>query len=779
MGRKKVRIQPIADARPRQVTFIKRKTGLLKKCFELSTLCSCDVAVLIFSATGKLTEYASNGDLDSVLLRYTEYTKPHEIKSNQDFLDDGAADKSKSAKSVRNDDDDDDAGGDSDHDGAAAAGAVGPSGTTNTGPAATPLLAPNPQSIMPAPGTGGVMHHVGHHPQAGPYPIQLQPQQPQPPPPPPPAAQYQQQPFQTHGAFYGHVPQPQQQPQPQASAYGGGQDMTGPFHAFGAAPVQQHHPHQHHQQAQHFQGTPMQHPQQPFGPPMFSNDMSAAAAMYGATAGQVSVPPQLSYTVDPATGYVTAVDPAAAARGNTNDQYAAYQAGGIFHPQQQQQQQHPQPPFPLQQPQQQQHSYTVQSHAYAQPHPQQQHLQQQQQHGYSMQQVTHPQQQQQQQPFQPAVFTSGAPTQLAPAAEPTTGFLAYDQVPPPSSSGAPDLANPLTQATQLIAPSPASTAAAAGSPALTAAMGSPAMTARAGSASVAPSPLVVGQKRARDDPDADRESASPQSAKRKPHFARRAPFSLKVQIPGTATGEGDMTAGAGAAVAPLTLEPNPNTPTTWSPSLPPPPPPPMRSGSTGSNGSGTGATATTTTTTATSRAPPAIALRPPPSTAASRPSDPALPASAFPPSLPSPFPAASTAFRGGAQGSSAFLLPPPSASGTAPGPLSALLQRSTAAALPSPSAFVPDHRGSHLLGGASLLASPVFPSPLGVVPMPAISASAASVAAAACADRRGSRDDAGAGEAESGEVGLKVEKGDEGGAGEGESDARPPADAAE
>ncbi|KAJ3348113.1 hypothetical protein GGF32_006396, partial [Allomyces javanicus] len=725
MGRKKVRIQPIADARPRQVTFIKRKTGLLKKCFELSTLCSCDVAVLIFSATGKLTEYASNGDLDSVLLRYTEYTKPHEIKSNQDFLDDGAADKSKSsAKSARNDDDDDDAGGDSDHDGTAAAGAAGPSGTTNTGPAVTPLLAPNPQSIMPAPGTGGVMHHVGHHPQAGPYPIQLQPQQPQ--PPPPPAAQYQQQSFQTHGAFYGHVPQPQPQQSQQPQAYGGGQDMSGPFHAFGAAPVQ-HHPHQHHHhQQQQFQGTPMQHPQQPFGPPMFSNDATAAAAMYGATTGQVAVPPQLSYTVDPATGYVTAVDPAAAARGNTNDQYAAYQAGGMFHPQQQQQQQHPQP-FPMQQPQQ-QHPYAVQSHAYAQPHPTQQHPQQQ---GYPMQQMQHPQQQHQQQPFQPAVFTSGAPTQLAPAAEPTTGFLAYDPVPPPSSSGPTGLTNPLTQSTQLTAPSPASTAAAAGSPALTAAIGSPAMTARAGSASVAPSPLVVGQKRARaDESEADRESASPQSAKRKPHFARRAPFSLKVQIPGTVAGEGD-TAGTGAgAVAPLTLEPNPNTPTTWSPSLPPPPPPPpMRSGSTGSTGSGTGATAATTTTAAMSRAPPAIAVRPSTSTAASRPSDPALPASAFPPSLPSPYPAASTAFRGGAQGSSAFLLPPPSASGTAPGPLSALLQRSTAAALPSPSAFVPDHRGSHLLGGASLLASPVFPSPLGVVPMPAISASAASAAA--------------------------------------------------
>ncbi|KNE64443.1 hypothetical protein AMAG_09465 [Allomyces macrogynus ATCC 38327] len=632
MGRKKVRIQPIADARPRQVTFIKRKTGLLKKCFELSTLCSCDVAVLIFSATGKLTEYASNGDLDSVLLRYTEYTKPHEIKSNQDFLDDGAADKSKSsAKSIRNDDDDDEAGGDSDHDGAAVS-AAGPSGTANAGPAVTPLLAPNPQSIMPAPGTSGVMHHVGHHPQAGPYPIQLQPQQ-QPQPPPPPTAQYQQQPFQTHGAFYGHVPQPQQQ-QPQAPPYGGGQDMTGPFHAFGAAPVQ-HHPHQHHQQ-QHFQGTPMQHSQQPFGPPMFPNDATAAAAMYGATTGQVSVPPQLSYTVDPATGYVTAVDPAAAARGNANDQYATYQAGGMFHPQQQQQQ-HPQP-FPMQ-PQQQQHPYAVQSHAYAQPHPTQQHHPQQQ--GYLMQQMPHAQQQQQQQPLQPAVFSSGAPTQLAPAAEPTTGFLSYDQVPPPSSSGPMGLTNPLTQATQIVAPSPASTAAAAGSPALTAAIGSPAMTARAGSASVAPSPLVVGQKRARgDESEVDRESTSPQSAKRKPHFARRAPFSLKVHIPGTAAGEGDTAAGAGAAVAPLTLEPNPNTPTTWSPSLPPPPPP-MRSGSTGSNGSGTGAATTTTTTTA-SRAPPAIAVRPSSSVAASRPGDPALPASAFPPSLPSPYPAAST-----------------------------------------------------------------------------------------------------------------------------------------
>jgi len=42
------------------VTFTKRKAGLVKKAFELSVLCDCDVGLVIFSPSGKMFEYRSD-----------------------------------------------------------------------------------------------------------------------------------------------------------------------------------------------------------------------------------------------------------------------------------------------------------------------------------------------------------------------------------------------------------------------------------------------------------------------------------------------------------------------------------------------------------------------------------------------------------------------------------------------------------------------------------------------------------------------------------------------
>ncbi|KAI8061869.1 uncharacterized protein B0P05DRAFT_557057 [Gilbertella persicaria] len=85
MGRKKIKIQPIQDERNKQVTFLKRKHGLMKKAYELSVLCNCEIALLIFNNNGKLVQYAST-DIDQILMKYTEYNDPHESKSNQDFM---------------------------------------------------------------------------------------------------------------------------------------------------------------------------------------------------------------------------------------------------------------------------------------------------------------------------------------------------------------------------------------------------------------------------------------------------------------------------------------------------------------------------------------------------------------------------------------------------------------------------------------------------------------------------------------------------------------------
>ncbi|WP_289480292.1 hypothetical protein, partial [Klebsiella pneumoniae] len=55
--------------------------GLMKKAYELSVLCDCEIALIIFNHSNKLFQYAST-DMDKVLLKYTEYNEPHESRTN-------------------------------------------------------------------------------------------------------------------------------------------------------------------------------------------------------------------------------------------------------------------------------------------------------------------------------------------------------------------------------------------------------------------------------------------------------------------------------------------------------------------------------------------------------------------------------------------------------------------------------------------------------------------------------------------------------------------------
>ncbi|KAL6981076.1 hypothetical protein U1Q18_022707 [Sarracenia purpurea var. burkii] len=71
MGRGKIEIKRIENANSRQVTFSKRRAGLLKKAQELAILCDAEVAVIIFSNTGKLFEFSSAG-MGLTLARYNK-----------------------------------------------------------------------------------------------------------------------------------------------------------------------------------------------------------------------------------------------------------------------------------------------------------------------------------------------------------------------------------------------------------------------------------------------------------------------------------------------------------------------------------------------------------------------------------------------------------------------------------------------------------------------------------------------------------------------------------
>ncbi|XP_073121606.1 agamous-like MADS-box protein AGL11 [Henckelia pumila] len=74
MGRGKIEIRRIENSTSRQVTFSKRRSGLIKKARELSILCDAEVGLIVFSSTGKLYEFASTS-VNSVIERYHKINK--------------------------------------------------------------------------------------------------------------------------------------------------------------------------------------------------------------------------------------------------------------------------------------------------------------------------------------------------------------------------------------------------------------------------------------------------------------------------------------------------------------------------------------------------------------------------------------------------------------------------------------------------------------------------------------------------------------------------------
>ncbi|XP_012437632.1 MADS-box protein SOC1 isoform X2 [Gossypium raimondii] len=77
MVRGKTQMRRIENDTSRQVTFSKRRNGLLKKAFELSVLCDAEVALIIFSPRGKLFEFASSS-MQQTVERYRRHTKDNE-----------------------------------------------------------------------------------------------------------------------------------------------------------------------------------------------------------------------------------------------------------------------------------------------------------------------------------------------------------------------------------------------------------------------------------------------------------------------------------------------------------------------------------------------------------------------------------------------------------------------------------------------------------------------------------------------------------------------------
>ncbi|KAM0019288.1 putative transcription factor MADS-MIKC family [Helianthus debilis subsp. tardiflorus] len=69
MGRGKIMIKRIENDTARQVTFCKRRGGLLKKACELSVMCDAEIALIVFSPRGRVYEFANN-DIKSTIEKY-------------------------------------------------------------------------------------------------------------------------------------------------------------------------------------------------------------------------------------------------------------------------------------------------------------------------------------------------------------------------------------------------------------------------------------------------------------------------------------------------------------------------------------------------------------------------------------------------------------------------------------------------------------------------------------------------------------------------------------
>ncbi|XP_068653675.1 MADS-box transcription factor 26 [Aristolochia californica] len=88
MARGKVQMKRIENPAHRQVTFCKRRSGLLKKARELSVLCDAEIGIIIFSTHGKLYELATKGTMQGIIERYrlfqgTEVEGDHEGEKTQ------------------------------------------------------------------------------------------------------------------------------------------------------------------------------------------------------------------------------------------------------------------------------------------------------------------------------------------------------------------------------------------------------------------------------------------------------------------------------------------------------------------------------------------------------------------------------------------------------------------------------------------------------------------------------------------------------------------------
>ena len=103
MGRRKIEIERIKDDKIRQITFMKRKAGLIKKAMELSILCDIDIGIIVHDPSkDNFFQYTANNNMN-IFNKYNEHNGDIHTLSNEDF-DDLKKEGSKLMKVKKNDD---------------------------------------------------------------------------------------------------------------------------------------------------------------------------------------------------------------------------------------------------------------------------------------------------------------------------------------------------------------------------------------------------------------------------------------------------------------------------------------------------------------------------------------------------------------------------------------------------------------------------------------------------------------------------------------------------
>ncbi|KAI3983141.1 hypothetical protein MKX01_030863 [Papaver californicum] len=88
MGRVKLKIKRLENTSGRQVTYSKRRAGILKKARELSILCDIDIALLMFSPTGKPTLcLGERSNIEEVIAKFSQLTPQERAKRKLESLE--------------------------------------------------------------------------------------------------------------------------------------------------------------------------------------------------------------------------------------------------------------------------------------------------------------------------------------------------------------------------------------------------------------------------------------------------------------------------------------------------------------------------------------------------------------------------------------------------------------------------------------------------------------------------------------------------------------------